>query len=65
MIKLIITALVAGLIAVGVYLYTQNNSASNTVQQGASQIQNAGDAVQQTQDLQDKINQKATEQLGQ
>ena len=66
MIKLIITALVAGLIAVGVYLYTQSNPA----QQGASQIQNAadaiesaGDAVQQTQNLQDKLNSKAQDQL--
>ncbi|MBI2008985.1 hypothetical protein HYS84_01065 [Candidatus Saccharibacteria bacterium] len=68
MIKLIIAALVSGVIAVGVYLYTQ----SNPVQQGANKIQNAadaiesaGDAVQQTQNLQDKINSGAQDQLSQ
>lgn len=72
MIKLIIAAVVAGIIAVGVYLYAQNDTAGNTARQGASQIQNAadaidsaGDAVQQTQNLQDKINSSAQDQLGQ
>ena len=69
MLKLIFALVVSGIIAVGVYLYTQKDS-SVVPKNAAEQFQNtsdilngANDAVQQSQDLQNDINSNAQKQL--
>ena len=70
MVKLIVSLVLAGLIAVGIYLYSQSDSATIYTQEGTERFQNTSDiiegaqnAVQQTQDLDDKVKSEAQRQL--
>lgn len=72
MVKLLIAILVTViLIAFGVYSFGSDKSSdkqgSSTTQfkNPSDAVQDAGDAVQQTQNLQDKINSKVQDQLNQ
>ena len=75
MTKLIVAMILAGLIAAGYLLYVQYQPASESAvgsgnssgqfQTPSDAIEGARGAVQDTQDLQNKINSKAQEQLNQ
>ncbi len=75
MTRLIIAIVLAGLIAAGYLLYSEFGSGNNSVtgssstserfQNATEAIEGAGNAVQQTQDLQNKINSSAQDQLNQ
>ena len=65
-IRLIIGFLVSGLIAAGYYFYIMDRSGGNSAspyQNTAEIVEGAGQAVEQSQDLQNKINSKAQDAI--
>ena len=59
MLKLLLAALVAGLIATGVYLYKQYDGRSESAQQTGNQVQNSLDAIEGAQDAVSEQEQRA------
>jgi len=65
-IRLILGLLISGLIAAGYYFYIMDRSGGNPAspyQSTSDIVEGAGGAVQQTQDLQDKINSKTQDTI--